>query len=109
MILGDAPTLLYRQHAENQIGANDTLRASLMRLGAVLDGRFAHWLDVQTAALTPLVDHMTPEAHQVFTELRKARQTGPLQGLRALKAIGLYRQSARGTAAMWGAAAIGRL
>ena len=109
MILGDAPTLLYRQHAENQIGANDTLRASLLRLGAVLDGRFAHWLDVQTAALTPLVDHMTPEAHHVFTELRKARQTGPLQGLRALKAIGLYRQSARGTAAMWGAAAIGRL
>ncbi|MXQ09135.1 glycosyltransferase [Alphaproteobacteria bacterium GH1-50] len=109
MILDPRPSLLYRQHGANQVGANDTTRARIARIGAVLNGRFAGWIDVQYAALDAARDAMTPEARVTFDAARTVRRHGALGRLAGLWRTGLYRQTGPGSLALWGAALIGRL
>ncbi len=109
MIWDPTPTVLYRQHATNQIGANDSWRASLNRARRLCTGEFCDWCDVQMAALTPQSSRMTRQARSqllAFARLRTAR--GPNR-LRALYQAGIYRQTLRGSLALWVAGVLGRL
>jgi hypothetical protein len=106
----DRPTILYRQHGANAIGANDGAMARLRRLGQVADGTFRTWNDVNAAALVSARAWLSPEAVQVF-DAWQAMRTCPRLGarLRRLRAMRLYRQTVASTAALWLAAVIGRL
>lgn len=106
----DRPTILYRQHARNAIGANDGVAAKLRRLLQVVAGTFRDWNDVNAAALVAARGWLTPEAAQVFDDWQ-AMRTCPRLGerLRRLRALRLYRQSRASTLALWFAAVIGRL
>lgn len=105
----DRPSLYYRQHQGNQIGANRGLRAALARAGALLTGGWEEWNAANIAALSPVSDLLTEENRarlDGFAELRGMRWPGRLRGLARL---GLYRQTRITHAAMWLAAALGRI
>ena len=89
----DMPGLLYRQHGGNQIGANDGLRAQIMRLGMMMQGTYAVWNERNLAAIRPALHRFTLENQQVFHKFERARQAKSwwtrVSGLRASQ---VYRQ-----------------
>lgn len=106
----DEPTVLYRQHAGNVIGANDGLRARLRRLRMVVAGTFREWNEVNAAALQASGGLLSPEGRAVFADWQAMRATrGLVPRLQRLRALRLYRQTRASTAALWFAAVIGRL
>lgn len=105
----DRPTLLYRQHSGNQIGANDRLRARLRRIYQLLRGDFRDWNAVNITALRACVHYLNAENRSLlerFAAMRKQRL--PVR-LVTLARLHLYRQSAPATMALWVAAMLGRL
>jgi len=109
VIYDTEPRLYYRQHAANQIGANDTLRASLQRIRQLLDGRFSTWNRVNIITLSDAADLLTPQNRALLEDFRALRRHPLPRRLRALHRLGLYRQSRQANAALWLAALIGRL
>ncbi|MDQ2090273.1 glycosyltransferase [Marimonas arenosa] len=97
----DTPLIYYRQHAENQIGANDTPRAQLKRIMMLLNGLFRDWNEINIAALEASRHRLSPENRQVLDDFIQLRQGAlPTRISRFLK-LGLYRQSLPGTLALW--------
>lgn len=105
----DAPTLLYRQHADNEVGANIGWRAKMSRLNRMLRGDFRRWNDTNIAALRASSQHLTAKHNsevEAFAELRTRKAPGRVLGVMRL---GLYRQTATSTLALWVAACLRRL
>lgn len=92
-ISDEEPGLLYRQHSGNQIGANDGLRAQIMRLGMLMQGTYAAWNEQNLATIRPALHRFTLENQQVFHAFERARQANRwwkrVSGLRASQ---VYRQ-----------------
>lgn len=106
----DQPTILYRQHGANSIGANDGTRARLRRLGMVISGAFRDWNEVNAAALAACGEMLSPEGKRLFAAWQEMRATpGMVPRLARLRALRLYRQTRASTLALWFAAVIGRL
>ena len=104
LVHDDMPSLLYRQHGINQIGANDGTRARMKRIGMLLRGSFREWNDINLAALRCSAHRLTAENRQLlerFDVMRRAHLLGRLRGMRKLA---LYRQSTASTVALWLAA-----
>lgn len=103
------PVLHYRQHGANLIGANITWRGRLLRILAVMGGRFRRWNRASLAALEPLETDLAP-AHRTTVRHYRAARHGPVrQRLRHLRASGVFRQSSVGTLALYLACLFGRL
>ena len=109
VIYDTRPTVLYRQHSGNMIGANDTWRAQLSRLNRVFRGQFRSWNDRNLSALNQVRPWLTDEAKTTLDHFQAARQGGLLRRLLALKSSGVTRQRRRGTLALWIAALLNRL
>ncbi|SLN56893.1 UDP-Glc:alpha-D-GlcNAc-diphosphoundecaprenol beta-1,3-glucosyltransferase WfgD [Roseivivax jejudonensis] len=105
----DAPTLLYRQHGGNQIGANDSALERMKRVRMILDGTFHEWNSTNIAALRASSGRLTPEARRLVEEFAAMRAAPLVQRLIALRRLGLYRQSLLATLALWIAAVLNRL
>ncbi len=106
----DAPTLLYRQHPGNAIGANEGWRARARRLGMVVQGTFRGWNDTNAAALAAIADRLAPGPAALLARWQAMRAARPLpRRLWLLARLGLYRQTRAGTAALWFAAILGRI
>lgn len=105
----DTPTLLYRQHAGNQIGANDHLRARLKRIRQLLRGDFRDWNSVNIAALSAARHRLSAENRAVLEGFIAMRQAPLMRRLRTLASLRLYRQSRPAQMALWLAAVLGRL
>ncbi|MFD2173113.1 glycosyltransferase [Rhodobacter lacus] len=107
LVHDDAPTLLYRQHAANEIGANDSRRAQLRRLGMLLRGTMRDWTTINIAALSGSRHRFTAENRalfEAFAALRGRRLPGRLI---AFARLGLYRQTRISTLALWVSVLIG--
>ncbi|MEP3295036.1 glycosyltransferase [Tateyamaria sp.] len=109
VIHDDTPGLLYRQHASNQIGANDTWRARLKRLNQLLRGDFSDWNKVNVEALNRTLDELTEENRKLLIEFAKLPQLSLGRRLSLLRKIGLYRQTLPSTVAIWIAAVLNRI
>lgn len=103
------PLVLYRQHDQNQVGANDTILASLFRLRLLLKGRFKDWNALNISALEASNHWLTPEARQTLAEFKTATTAPLLKRLTALHRAGLYRQTLRGQIALWAATCMKKL
>lgn len=103
----DARMIHYRQHGANTMGANDGLRAALLRVGQVMGRTYGDWIAANTAALTRVAFLLTPENRAVLAAFRAAPR-GPRRALAAWR-LGLYRQSRAASASFYLAAALGRL
>jgi len=101
VIYDPRPTVLYRQHDANLVGANNSIRGSAIRLAALMAGRFSRWNRINIAALRASAHRFTPENRarlEAFAALREA----PLPArMRLLVRAGLYRQTWRGDLALW--------
>lgn len=105
----DEPTLLYRQHAGNQIGANDQLFARLKRIRQLLRGDFVDWNTINLAALRASAHRLTPENRARLEAFGAMRAASLPSRLRQLARLRLYRQSRGAHYALWLAAVLGRL
>lgn len=106
-IFDPEPTLLYRQHGGNVLGAGETrLRSARLRLGA-LGGAYRDRIDRQTAALRrawDLLDACAQDQLDAFDEARCA----PWSARQALlRRAGVYRNGAAANLALKGAVQFG--
>ncbi len=109
VIFDETPSLYYRQHGRNLVGANDSMLASLRRLAKVFAGQYRRWNKANTEALRRSIHWLTPEARDTLRLFCEARDGSFVRRLRALRQSGVYRQSRRGTVALWAAAVTRRL
>lgn len=105
----NAPMLFYRQHASNEMGANDSFAARYRRIHLLMRGDFRGWNRVNIAALNASFHRLT-EGNQgrlaVFAALCAGSLPERLLGLARLR---LYRQSRASTVAVWLSAVLRRL
>jgi hypothetical protein len=109
VICDEQPVLLYRQHSNNVLGANDCWRSRLHRLTLIWRGVWAGWTDRNIDCLRTVSKHMTPQNQQRLKTFTQARQSAVLSRLVLLRRAGIYRQRAAAGGAMWLAALFGRL
>ncbi len=108
VIHDDQPGLLYRQHADNVVGANDGWRARARRIRMVLDGTYRRWMDANIDTLSASNHRFSVQNQQHLAQLAAARTAWLGKRWRELKRIGIYRQTGFANAVMWGAVVIGR-
>lgn len=98
VIADDRPTLLYRQHGRNMVGAPAT---RLQRARAALQRGPAAYMDLLRTHVAALLEQpapLTPGARQDLRALDRALRGGPIARLRALRIAGLERQTMLETA-----------
>ena len=60
------PSLRYRQHGANLIGANAGLAARLQRIRMLFRGHLKAWTDQHVIALAPLLPKLTPANRRIY-------------------------------------------
>ncbi len=103
------PSILYRQHGKNSIGAGVGPAAQIMRKLGVLKGLFSNRIDGNLAALSAVPDLLTPDAFEICQNFAIARRAKGLSRLTKLRRVGPYRQGRAATLGFWGAASLGRV
>lgn len=103
------PQVRYRQHAANLIGANTSWAARLTRVSFLMEGGFRNWNDINMRGLERNRDMLTPDALETLDLFQAARKGSVLSRLANLWRSGVYRQTRKGTIALWLAGAMGRL
>jgi glycosyltransferase involved in cell wall biosynthesis len=103
------PNLHYRQHANNIIGKNSGLKATLRRIAGVKNGQLRAWTASNIAGLDACADMLSPSARVTLDHLKHAHISKPPMGLMALYRSRVYRQNAQGNAMLWLAGAMGWL
>ncbi|MBC7939626.1 MAG: glycosyltransferase family 2 protein [Chitinophagaceae bacterium] len=103
------PTVRYRQHTNNQFGANRSLRAHVHRARLLLQGRFRGWVDANLRALEGVRHLMTPCNQRVLEEFLHARRCWLGGRLLGLRRTGIFRQTRLGNLGLLAAALINRL
>ena len=95
------PSVRYRVHGANAVGANCTLRARLLRIRLLLKGRLRTWTDMHAAALLPLVSDITPEGRKILVEFLDARRANALRRIVYIYVLRIYRQTLAGNIALF--------
>lgn len=103
------PTVRYRQHASNSVGANLGVRARVRSTWHVGRGRLKRWNDSHVDALTRIGHLLTPENRTTLAQFSDARRAPLVARLAGLKRSGVYRQRVRGDAALFLAALLNRV
>lgn len=103
------PSLLYRQHASNAIGAGVGAGALRRRVQRLASGVVRDWHAATCRALGASAHRLTEENRQVLALYRDALKDGPAARIRALRRAGVYRQTRIGSLAFWLGALFGRV
>lgn len=103
------PSLLYRQHGGNVVGANGGARARLASVGRMLRGDIARWSRMNLRALDACGALLTPQNRALLPVYRRLLDGGPAVRLAALQGGGFHRQGRLSQAALWVTALLGRL
>jgi glycosyltransferase involved in cell wall biosynthesis len=108
-VYDEEPTLDYRQHGGNLIGANASFTDRITRIRKMLSGRFVEWNDANLHILSVIEPKMTLMNTTTLRHYKKARNLGLWGRLRGIHIAGLYRQTFEGNASLVLAACLGRL
>jgi glycosyltransferase involved in cell wall biosynthesis/nucleoside-diphosphate-sugar epimerase len=103
------PSLRYRQHGLNLVGANRGLRARLVRLSAFASGRMVMWNDLNLNVLGRMRNLLTPHNALVLDRYARIRQAAWPMRLWLLWRSGVYRQSFIDNLGLFVGALFGRL
>lgn len=109
VILDPAETVLYRQHEGNVVGGNAGPRARLESFTRMLGGGHRAWGAQTLAALTPVRHLLTDENRRVLDAFTALHHGEMADRLVAMARGGFRRQGPVSQAALWLAAALGRL
>ena len=103
------PTLQYRQHANNLVGANHELTAPLRSVQRLIEGRFKLWNAQNIAALQRLHTNL-PQNHKTVLQIFSEARTAPFFArLRGVYRSGVYRQTFAGNFGLFVATFLGRI
>lgn len=103
------PTLDYRQHSENLIGANNGVRDRLVRLAKMWTGRFSEWSTQNLLILNSFRQKLTPQSQRTMEQFEQARQSSFFLRLYLMKKSGIYRQTLPGNISLFIAACLNRI
>ncbi|MEY8197877.1 MAG: glycosyltransferase family 2 protein [Colwellia sp.] len=87
------PTVRYRQHSKNLIGANSNWIAKLFRVKDLFDGRTRIWTDKNIQALQTFRPKLTAENRGILDQFILLRKQKLIPRLVGLKRSGVYRQT----------------
>lgn len=96
IIYDPKPCLKYRQHANNQIGSNISWYSRLLRIRALIQGRFRLWNETNLKALKDNKIFLTVENQLVLNDFIKLRKLPFFKRLYLFKQSGIYRQTVLG-------------
>lgn len=99
------PSLYYRQHSGNAIGAGRGRR----QIAQILAGAFADRVGRNVAALQRVAPMLSPENRDLLNRFASARQDPLIARGRSIWRTGVYRQRLRGSTGLWGAAFLGKV
>ncbi|AKP92594.1 glycosyl transferase family 2 [Achromobacter xylosoxidans] len=94
------PSLRYRQHNSNLIGANRGLLARFTRIRMLFRGHLKDWNERNIKELTKLRDRMPLANIQRLDQFSAARASGLWRRILRFKSTGIYRQTALGNLGM---------
>lgn len=103
------PTVRYRQHRGNVVGAGVGLGNRAASFGQVVGGRLRRWNDRNVAALERVRDRLTPDNVARLECFNRARRRSLVPRLAGLRRAGVHRQTWAGNAGMVLAALLNRL
>lgn len=109
IIHDDEPTLYYRQHDGNSIGANLGARAQLVRFLALFKGELRSWNARNIPVLMASSARFTDENRKNLFYFKKMHQGGLWSRLVAQYRLRPYRQTRLGTIAIWISAILKRV
>lgn len=97
VIYDQYPSVRYRQHGSNLVGANSSWTARAVRLRMILQGRFKRWNDLNLHALQSLQHRLTEENRAILQRFIAARKAPLWKRIQGIRASGVYRQTRLGT------------
>lgn len=110
IVIYDAqPTLDYRQHSGNVIGANTNILARAKRLGLLLKGRFRNWSQANLSILEALRPPLSPQDAQALRWFKQSHGAKGFKALTTLHRSGVYRQTRLGQCSLLLAAFLGKI
>jgi len=96
VIYDDVPSMKYRQHNKNIVGANNNWRARGHRIESLFQGRFKDWNEVNLQALKANESLLTETNKRVMQDFAVARNSGLFKRLFLFWRSGVYRQTVLG-------------
>lgn len=90
------PSLKYRQHKKNLVGANSNWMARFTRIRGLLRGQLSKWNDINTKILKENEHLLTTKNKKILNDFIKARESFLLKRLMLFKRSGIYRQTTFG-------------
>jgi glycosyltransferase involved in cell wall biosynthesis len=109
VIYDPLPTLHYRQHEGNLIGANTDFRNQLLRIRKMLTGRFSEWNTQNLLILNAARKDLTEENRRTLEQFEAARHSEFFSRLYLMKKSGVYRQTLKGNISLIVAAVINKI
>lgn len=103
------PSIRYRQHGGNLVGANTSWAARLARIPMHFGGKFRHWNDVNIEALSQIKGLLTKENREILDQFARARHQTLLLRIIGLKRSGVYRQTLFGNLGLVAAAILKKI
>lgn len=100
VIYDETPTIKYRQHGQNIIGANNNFSARVKRLKGVFGGVFRQWIDLNILLLNKSEIHLSEQNSKVFEKFRIARESNLIKRVYMFTKLKMYRQTLVGTIAL---------
>lgn len=109
VIYDPVPSLRYRQHTANLIGANTGFIARFRCFGLMLSGMHRRWNTRNIEALSGLREKLTPGNRFIYDEFSRFRSASLWSRLIGLYRTRLYRQALGGNITLWLTALFKRL
>ena len=96
VIYDSYPSVRYRQHTSNQIGANQSVWALLLRIKFLLKGSFVRWNEMNIQGLTYLESWLTPASQDILKQYGIARKSHLMNRIIGFFKAGVFRQTRLG-------------
>lgn len=109
IVFDQEPTLLYRQHGANIIGANTGIQNRIRRVSDMLGGMSKYWNEKNLLILRTYSSDLTPENRLTLERFERLRRGNLWARLSLLKKAHLYRQTLAGTLSLYAAVVLNRL
>jgi glycosyltransferase involved in cell wall biosynthesis len=100
MLYDPAASVDYRQHGNNQIGANQGFSPSLRRLVSLARGQLMGWNDINMAALMTCAHLLTPQNKSVVESFCAMRKASLRRRITLWREVRPYRQTTSGHLAL---------
>ncbi len=109
VVYDPTPTLCYRQHANNLVGANRGALAQMRRMHAVVRNRLRDWNTRNLNALDLCRNFITKENQKLLNAFHEVRSHTGHRAVRMLRNSGIHRQTGVGDKSLKLAAFVGKL